>query len=45
LDEYLGIYMRLMKADPTFIFRVAEAASEAAEFVISFSKRGLADTS
>jgi hypothetical protein len=30
--------MRLMRADPTFLIRVADAASEAAEFILSFSK-------
>lgn len=35
---YLGTWMRLMKADPTFVIRVAEAAWAAVKFILSFSR-------
>jgi antirestriction protein ArdC len=38
-SKYLGTWMRLMRGDHTFIFRVAEAASDATEFILSFSRR------
>jgi antirestriction protein ArdC len=41
-SKYLGTWMRLMGGDPTFIFRVAAAAWDAAEFILSFSRRQVA---
>ena len=40
-SKYLGTWMKLMKADRTFIFRVAESAWDAAEFILSFSRKPL----
>jgi antirestriction protein ArdC len=40
-SKYLGTWMKLMKADPTFIFRVTESAWDAAEFILSFSRKPL----
>jgi antirestriction protein ArdC len=37
--KYVGTWIRLMRGDPTFIFRVAEAASQAADFILSFSRK------
>jgi antirestriction protein ArdC len=35
---FVGTWMQLMRADNTFVFRVAEALGEAARFILSFSR-------
>jgi antirestriction protein ArdC len=35
---FVGTWLELMRADPTLIFRVSEAASEAAKFILSFKR-------
>jgi antirestriction protein ArdC len=39
---FVGTWMQLMRADNTFVFRVAQAVGEAAEFILSFSRRQVA---
>ena len=39
---FVGTWMQLMRADNTFVFRVAEAVGEAARFILSFSRRQVA---
>jgi antirestriction protein ArdC len=36
---FVGTWMQLMRADNTFVFRVAEAVGEAAEFILSFRRK------
>ena len=36
---FVGTGMQLMRADNTFVFRVAEAVGEAAEFILSFRRK------
>jgi antirestriction protein ArdC len=43
-DKFVRTWMQVMKADPTFIFRVAEAAGAAANFILSFSNNGRVQT-
>jgi antirestriction protein ArdC len=43
-DKFVRTWMQVMRADPTFIFRVAEAAGDAADFILSFSNSGRAQT-
>jgi antirestriction protein ArdC len=43
-DKFVRTWMQVMRADPTFIFRVAEAAGDAADFILSFSDSGRAQT-
>jgi antirestriction protein ArdC len=38
-ERYLPKWSELMKADNTLLFRVASAASDAAEFILSFAQR------
>jgi len=37
--KFVGQWMKLMRADNTLLFRVAGAASDAAEFILSFAQR------
>ena len=36
---FVGTWMQLMRADNTFIFRVAEAVGEATKFILSFGRK------
>jgi len=36
---FVGTWMQLMRADNTFVFRVAEAVGEAARFILSFRRK------
>jgi hypothetical protein len=40
-SKYLGTWMKQMKADPTFIFRVADSAWDAAEFNLPLNRKPL----
>jgi antirestriction protein ArdC len=43
-DKFVRTWMQVMRADPTFILRVAEAAGDAADFILSFSNNGRAQS-
>ena len=36
---FVGTWMQLMRADNTFVFRVAEAVGEAARFILGFRRK------
>jgi hypothetical protein len=36
---FVGTWMQLMRADNTFVFRVAEAVGEASKIILSFRRK------